>query len=102
MKAPVERIVIFIAAVRAEGKAGHGCFGAVIRGAGDDAVAGTAVGAGYERVAITSVVRVIHFSQAVRADCRIGSNPDIDPAAAAGENGKGNLPVNGNDVCAGL
>ena len=68
MKAPVERVPVFSQTVRAERKASHGGLGAVIRDTGDDAEAGTAVGAGNERIMIATVARVEQFPQAVRAE----------------------------------
>ena len=85
MEAPVERVLVLALTVGAERKSGHGRVGAVIRDAGDDTVARTAVRAGYEWIAEAPVVRVKQLPQAVGAEGGIGGNLDVRCSASARE-----------------
>src|SRR6185369_15380258 len=92
----VERIMVFAQAVGAERETSHGRSGAVVGDAGDDAVAGTAVGAGYERVTEAPVGRIEQLLQAVGAEGGIGGDLDVGSAGSALENRKGIVVTNGN------
>ena len=65
-------VVVLALAARTEREAGHGGVRPVVGGACDDGVAGTAVGAVDERIAVTPVVRLEKLVQAIRADITIG------------------------------
>ena len=67
------RVVVFLPAVRAERKGSHGRVGPVVGDAGDDAVAGAAVGAGDEGVAEAPVCGIEQFPQAVVAEAASGA-----------------------------
>ena len=96
METPICRVVVFQPAVGAEREGGHGGPGPVVGDSGDDAVAGTAVGAGDERVAVTAVGRVEELTQAVSAEGRVGRHLDVLLSVCAGEDGEAALREHGD------
>src|SRR5512133_2346215 len=88
MKAPVTRVVVFRLAIGAEGESGHGGGVTVVGCAGDDAVAGAAVGAGNKGVVIAAIGGVKKFTQTVGAEGGVGSYLDIRLTTGAGEDGE--------------
>jgi hypothetical protein len=72
MEAPVGRVLIFGAAGIAHGKAGHRRQRAVVGNAANDGETRPAVGAVDERVAETTVGRIVQLAQAVVAHRRVG------------------------------
>ena len=80
VEAPVGGVVVLPPAVGAHREAGHRRGRAVVRHVAGDRVAGPAVRAVGEGVAVAAVGRVAHLAQALRAGGEIGR--DRDPACA--------------------
>src|SRR5208282_2222531 len=74
VKAPVERILIFLKAGRTHGERRHRGARPVVRNVANDGETRPAVGAIDEWIEVTPVVRVEHLTQAIRADCDVRRN----------------------------
>jgi hypothetical protein len=97
MESPVERVFIFGAAVRTEGKAGHGGMGSVIGDIVYDSKTRAAVCAIDEGVEVASVGRIKQLTKAFAAYCRIGGDVCISAArCAAGYYLKGKIAFRRN------
>ena len=72
----VERILVLAAAVRAHGEAGHGRPRPVVRQAPDDGVAGAAVGAVGEGVAVAALPGRFDLLEAIGARGDVGGDED--------------------------
>ena len=88
VEAAVRRIVVLRLAVGAHREAPHGGGRAVVGDGRDDAVAGTAVGAVGERVAVAAVARLEDVGDACRAGGEVGHDQRARLAAFALANGE--------------
>ncbi len=78
VKAAVEWIGVLFATYGAHGEIGHGCIGSVIGQAGDNAVAGSAIGAIGEGIKVPPVARRKDIFKAIRAGCYIGQRQRLN------------------------
>src|SRR6056297_443095 len=86
MEAPVGRVRVFLCAGGTQRKAGHGGVGAIVGERLDQRIAGTALCAIDEGVAITAIPRVREFPEAVIA-CEVVGR-DEDARRGAGRTGE--------------
>ena len=82
--AAVERVLVLAPAIGAHGEAGHGRLGAVVGEAADDRIAGAAVGAVGEGVAVAALAGRVDLPEAVGARGDVGRDEDEAGAGAGG------------------
>jgi hypothetical protein len=79
MKTSIKRIVIFPGAIVTHGENCHGGLGPVIGYVVNDSVSWPAVGAIYERIEVSPVLRVKEFPKAVAARCCVRRYESCSP-----------------------
>jgi hypothetical protein len=74
MKSAIQGICVFSLTFIAHDEIGHRCIGPIVRQFFDNGKPGAAMGAVYERVKISTIIRIEDFGQTVRAGTDVRKN----------------------------